>query len=136
MLRLLTLLAALAALGTTARALESQPVSSPHATVTLISDQAAIAPGQSFRLALRQRLAAGWHTYWVNPGDAGQPPEVTLDLPDGAHAQPMRFPAPERIPFGPLVNFGYNGEPVFIIPVTAPTRLRPGETFSVTARAD
>lgn len=136
MLRLFTLLAALAALGSTARALESTPVTSPHATVTLVSDHAAIAPGQSFRLAMRQRLAAGWHTYWINPGDAGQPPEVTLELPASARAEPMRFPAPERIPFGPLVNFGYEGEPVFIIPVTAPASLRPGDTFSVTARGD
>ena len=135
MLRLLALILALATAATAARALESAPVTSPRATVTIVSDQAAIAPGQPFRLALRQRLAPGWHTYWINPGDAGQPPEVALSLPEGAAAAPMRFPAPERIPFGPLVNFGYEGEPAFIIPVTPPATLRPGETFSLTAEA-
>jgi len=136
MLRVLMTLAALLALTPLARALESDPVASPRATVTIIADHAAIAPGQPFRLALRQRLAPGWHTYWVNPGDAGQPPEVSLTLPEGATAQPMRFPAPERIPYGPLVNFGYEGEPVFTIPVTPPATLRPGDTFSVTAEAN
>ena len=136
MTRLLALLALLTAFAPAAHALESRPVVSPQAHVTLISDHAAIAPGQSFRLALRQRLAPGWHTYWINPGDAGQPPQVALDLPAGARAEPMRFPAPERIPCGPLVNFGFKGEAVFTIPVTAPATLRPGESFTLTARAD
>ncbi|MBP0463760.1 thioredoxin family protein [Roseomonas sp. PWR1] len=135
MLRLLALILALATAAPPARALESAPVTSPRATVTIVADRGAITPGEPFRLALRQRLAPGWHTYWINPGDAGQAPEVTLALPEGAAAAPMRFPAPQRIPFGPLVNFGYEGEPVFIIPVTPPASLRPGETFTVTADA-
>ncbi len=136
MMRRFALLAALVATAPAAWAGESAPVTSPRATVTLIADQAAIAPGQPFRLALRQRLAPGWHTYWTNPGDAGQPPEVTLALPEGATAGAMRFPAPQRIPFGPLVNYGYEGgEAVFTIPVTPPASLRPGETFTVAADA-
>ncbi|CAH0273988.1 protein-disulfide reductase DsbD [Roseomonas sp. CECT 9278] len=136
MSRLLAVLFALTALAPAARALESLPVASPRATVTIVSDHAQVTPGQSFRLALRQRLAPGWHTYWTNPGDAGQPPEVTLDLPAGATAAPMRFPAPQRIPFGPLVNFGYEGEPVFIIPVTAPAAMRPGDVLTIEARGE
>ena len=135
MLRLLALLAAVMVLAPAARAGESAAVTSPRATVTLVADQAAIAPGQPFRVALRQRLAPGWHTYWLNPGDAGQPPEVTLALPEGATVGAMRFPAPQRIPFGPLVNFGFEGEAVFTIPVTPPAGLRPGETFTVSADA-
>ncbi len=135
MLRVLTFLLGLCAIVPGARAIESTPVTSPRATVTLIADQQAIAPGQSFRVALRQRLAPGWHTYWTNPGDAGQPPEVSFALPDGATAGAMRFPAPQRIPFGPLVNFGYEGEPVFTIPVTAPAGLKPGEVFTLEADA-
>ncbi|WP_198372692.1 protein-disulfide reductase DsbD domain-containing protein, partial [Roseomonas rosulenta] len=136
MSRLLALLIALIAAAPAAQALESAAVTSPRATVTILSDHDQVAPGQSFRLALRQRLAPGWHTYWVNPGDAGQPPEVTLDLPEGATAAPMRFPAPARIPFGPLVNFGYEGEPVFIIPVTAPAAMRPGDVLTIEARGE
>ncbi|BDG70266.1 protein-disulfide reductase DsbD family protein [Roseomonas fluvialis] len=136
MLRLLALILALVTSAPAARALESLPVASPRATVTLIADHAQITPGQAFRLALRQRLAPGWHTYWVNPGDAGQAPQVTLDLPEGATAAPMRFPAPQRIPFGPLVNFGYEGEPVFIIPVTAPAAMRPGDVLTIEARGE
>ncbi|MBW6397990.1 thioredoxin family protein [Roseomonas sp. HJA6] len=135
MLQVLTVLAAVLALAPAARALESAPVTSPRATVTVLADHDAIAPGQTFRIALRQRLAPGWHTYWINPGDAGQPPEVALTMPEGATSAPMQFPAPQRIPFGPLVNFGYEGEAVFTIPVTAPAGLKPGETFPIQADA-
>ncbi|MBR0654441.1 protein-disulfide reductase DsbD family protein [Plastoroseomonas arctica] len=107
----------------------------PRARVTLVTEVAAIASGVPFRLALRQQLAPGWHTYWRNPGDAGQPPEVTLALPEGATAAPMQFPAPSRIPYGPLVNFGYEGEAIFTIAVTPPAALRPGDTFAIEATA-
>ncbi len=108
---------------------------SPRARVTLVPEAASIAPGVPFRLALRQELAPGWHTYWSNAGDAGAPPEVTLTMPEGAVAAPMQFPAPTRIPYPPLVNFGYVGEAIFTIAVTPPPTLRPGDSFAIEATA-
>jgi len=134
MLRLLTALGLLIA-PALAEALETAPVTSPRATVTVVSGVEAVAPGEPFRIALRQRLAPGWHTYWSNPGDAGTPPELTLALPEGAAATPMAFPTPQRIPYGPLVNFGYEGEVLFPVTVTPPATLRPGERFAVEAEA-
>ncbi|WP_249680631.1 protein-disulfide reductase DsbD family protein [Roseococcus pinisoli] len=119
-----------------AGALESAPVTSPRATVTLVSDVAAMAPGQPFRVALRQRMAPGWHTYWRNPGDAGQPPELTLQLPEGWTAGELQFPAPHRIPFGPLVNFGYEDEAVFLMEIRPPANLVPGQVQRLEASAD
>ncbi|MBR0648456.1 cytochrome C biogenesis protein [Roseomonas terrae] len=136
MLRALTILLVALALAPAAGALETPAVTSPRATVTVIADHDAVAPGQSFRIALRQRLAPGWHTYWTNPGDAGQPPEMRLTLPEGASAGAMQFPAPERIPFGPLMNFGYEGEAVFTIPVNVPADAAPGSSFPIEAQAD
>lgn len=118
-----------------AGAAESEAVRSPRATATLVADRAAIAPGESFRLGLRLRLAPGWHTYWRNPGDAGAPPELTLALPEGMTAGPIAWPAPERIPYGPLVNFGYTGEVLLPLPVTAPAAAQPGESLRIAAEA-
>ena len=39
----------------------------------LVSLRAAIAPGERFAIALRQRIVPGWHTYWRNSGDSGAP---------------------------------------------------------------
>ena len=112
---LLTLLAVL--VGTPdLRAAESVAVVSPRATVTLISDTERVAPGQPYRVALRLRLAPGWHTYWQNPGDAGIAPELAFTLPPGVTAGPIIWPTPTRQPEDALMTYGYAGE--VILPAT------------------
>ena len=118
-----------------AAAVESTPVRSPRATATLVADVAAVAPGEAFRLGLRLRLAEGWHSYWRNAGDAGAPPEIVLSLPEGASAGALQWPAPERIAYGPLVNFGYKNEVLLPLAMHVPATLRPGDAFAVTAEA-
>ena len=118
-----------------AKAVESDPVRSERAVVSLMADQLAVAPGGSVMLGLRIRLAPGWHTYWRNPGDAGAPPEIELTLPAGATAGAIAWPAPERIEYGPLVNFGYYGDVMLPLPVSLPAGLPVGGTLPVTARA-
>src|SRR4051812_14995950 len=39
-------------------------------------------------LALAMHPRPGWHGYWLNPGDAGQPTTVAWQLPQGAAAGP------------------------------------------------
>lgn len=136
MARALLLLLALMLAPLAGWAQESAPVASPRATVTLLAERSAIAPGEPFRLMLHQRLAPGWHTYWRNPGDAGAPPEITFDWArPGWQAGELQFPAPSRKPFGPLMNFGYSGEVGFLIEVTPPPDLRPGDYVTITADA-
>ncbi|HEY8610836.1 MAG TPA: protein-disulfide reductase DsbD domain-containing protein, partial [Roseomonas sp.] len=128
---LLAILLAPFAAATPVGAVESDAVESPRARVTVVAEMAAVAPGQPFRLALRQVLAPGWHTYWTNPGDAGEAPSLELAMPDGGQAGAMGFPAPLRIPYGPLVNFGYLGEAVFPLTVTPPADLQPGRLYTI-----
>jgi thiol:disulfide interchange protein DsbD len=118
-----------------AAALDSLPVESPRATVVLTADHEAVAPGQTFRLLLRFRMAEGWHSYWRNPGDAGGAPEIAWALPEGASAGPLEFPAPSRIPYPPLLNYGYTGEVAFPVSVTVPRGLPAGEVFTLEAEA-
>ncbi|NGM22943.1 cytochrome C biogenesis protein [Roseomonas stagni] len=124
----------LAALPLAAQAVESAPVRSPRATVSLAADVAAVAPGESFRLGLRLRLAEGWHSYWRNAGDAGAPPEVTLTLPEGVAAGPIQWPVPDRIPYGPLVNYGYKNEVLLPLPVSVPAGFT-GDSLAIRAEA-
>ena len=118
-----------------ARAGESAPVRSPQATASLVAAAAAVAPGKAVELGLRLRLAPGWHGYWRNPGDAGAPPEIRLLAPEGAEAGPIRWPAPARIPTGPLVSFGYEGEVLLPFRATVPTGLAPGGRLAIEAEA-
>jgi len=114
----------------------AQPFTTPRSTTALVSEAASVAPGQPFRVALEQILARGWHIYWTNPGDAGAPPDITWTLPEGASASPLQFPAPSRIAYGPLVNFGYQNRASFLATITPPASLRPGESLTIIAEAN
>ncbi len=113
-MRLLLALLLLCWVGT-ANALESAPVRSAHGTASLVSDVDTVAPGMPFRVGLLLRLAPGWHTYWINPGDAGIPPELALTLPAGATAGPIIWPTPRRVPEGSLMTYAYTGD--LLLPV-------------------
>ena len=112
------LLAGILGISGRAGAAESAAVRSPRAVVTLVSDTDVPAPGTAYRLALRLRLAPGWHTYWKNPGDAGLAPEFSLTLPGGAQAGEIAWPVPQRLPEGPIMTFGYTGEVLLAVTVT------------------
>lgn len=110
----LAMVAALALWAAPAMAAESTPAQTSRVTATLVSDTDAVAPGQPFKLGLRLRIAPGWHTYWLNPGDAGTPADLAIT---GAKAGDIEWPTPERIPEGPLMAYGYKTE--VLLPVTA-----------------
>ena len=67
----------------------------------------------SNEVGLYFKLEPGWHIYWRNPGDAGEPPRIQWMLPKGITTGPLQFPAPKRLPLGPLMDFGYEDEVLF-----------------------
>jgi thiol:disulfide interchange protein len=98
----------------------------PRVTVSLVSDIVTLEPGSTFWVGLRQRIAPGWHTYWINPGDSGEPPNIEWSLPAGFTAGPIVWPAPERVPVTPFMSYGYTHEVVLPIQITAPGHLDVG----------
>ena len=80
----------------------------PHISVKLIADQDSVTPGSTFTLGVLFDPEPGWHIYWKNPGDSGLAPRFAWESSGGiAVASPM-WPYPEKIPVGPLVNYGYD----------------------------
>jgi DsbC/DsbD-like thiol-disulfide interchange protein len=98
----------------------------PQTTVTLISDQSAVAAGSQAWIGIHFQLEPGWHIYWMNPGDAGQPPKVQWALPAGWIAGPIEWPAPERLTNAAGVDYGYNGEATLLTKLKVPAGARPG----------
>src|SRR5262245_2127239 len=107
----------------------------PRVQVELVSEVAAVAPGQPFWIALRQRIAPGWHTYWMNPGDSGEPPRIDWDLPAGFRAGEFAVPFPQRISGGPAMTYGYSGEVVLPMTMTPPANVPPGKDVTLRGRA-
>ncbi|HEY8191111.1 MAG TPA: protein-disulfide reductase DsbD domain-containing protein, partial [Alphaproteobacteria bacterium] len=88
-------LAAIGVLSVTAPAF-AQP-DTHHAQLRLIPERSPVEGGETFFVAIEQTIDEGWHTYWTNPGDAGQPPTVRWTLPAGFEAGEIHWPAPEKI---------------------------------------
>jgi DsbC/DsbD-like thiol-disulfide interchange protein len=76
--------------------------------------------GGSMRLLVTERdgvvrgtleivLKPGWKTYWLNPGDGGIAPSLTLGGTEAGIAEPveLRFPAPAAINAGGVAFAGY-----------------------------
>src|SRR5262245_54244220 len=82
-----------------------QESAGPRVRVELISESAGIQPGGHVWVGLRQQITPGWHTYWINPGDSGEPTEIDWTLPAGFQASDIAWPHPERIPVGPVMSF-------------------------------
>jgi len=82
--------------------------SGPRVRVELLSEVTSFTPGQTFWVGLHQRISPGWHTYWMNPGDSGEPPRIEWALPSGFTAGEIAWPFPERIPAGPAMTYGYS----------------------------
>lgn len=99
--------------------------SAPHLSVQMVVPPAQIYPGQNFTAGLFFKLAPGWHVYWVNAGDSGEHPIIHWNLPTGITAGSMQFPAPKRLPLGPLMDFGYEHEVLFPIPMQVAANYTP-----------
>jgi thiol:disulfide interchange protein len=106
--------------------------SAPHLSVQLVVPPAQIYPGQSFTVGLYFKLAPGWHIYWINAGDSGEPPAMHWALPLGITADAIQYPAPQRLPLGPLMDFGYENQVLFPIPMHVASDFQPkGSTASL-----
>ncbi|MGH9635890.1 MAG: protein-disulfide reductase DsbD domain-containing protein [Candidatus Angelobacter sp.] len=96
----------------------SSPQAPPkHADVELLSRQASVKPNSDLQLGVHFILEKGWHIYWINPGDSGQPPSFKWQLPPGFSTGEIRWPRPERMqPSRSLADFGYHDE--VLLPLT------------------
>jgi thiol:disulfide interchange protein DsbD len=123
--RLIFVLFLLLAVGLPARAV-SNSADAPHVRVQLLVIPQGLNRGESADAGLYFKLEPGWHIYWKNPGDAGEPPHIQWTLPAGITAGPMQFPAPKRLPLGPLMDFGYEGEVLFPLKLHVANGVKPG----------
>ena len=100
-------------------AVSAQSSHIPHGTLEMVSDASSIAPGHEFTVGLQFKMEHGWHIYWVNPGDSGEPPRITWQLPKGLTAGEVQWPAPQRMGASTIVNYVYDGDVLLMAPVRA-----------------
>ncbi len=106
-----------------------------HVTAELLSEHVTLRPGTTAWVALVFEIVPNWHTYWRNAGDSGEATRIDWELPPGYSAGDIVWPPPERLPVGPLLNYGYSGEAIHLVPISVPEDARPGEDVTLTANA-
>lgn len=89
-------------------------------SIRLIADRGEITAGDTVTIGIEQTIAPHWHTYWLNPGDSGTAPRIAWTLPDDFKTHDIQWPVPKKLPFGPMVNFGYEDSAVLLQDITVP----------------
>lgn len=98
------------------------------ATVDWIGESPTCEPGKPLQTAIRMIHDPGWHSYWINPGEAGIKTTAEWKLPSGWKIEGLGFPAPTRFMTSDLAGFGYAD--TVLLPVT----VTPPADFTGTAR--
>lgn len=107
------------------------PAGGDRVTIRLFADHDAGVPGETVKLAVEQLIMAGWHTYWINPGDSGEPMKIQWGLPNGYKISDLLWPAPDHVPYGPLMNFGYSDRALTLADLKIPAGAKPGDTLNI-----
>ena len=102
----------------------------------LVAATDAVVPGQPLQVGLRLKHENEWHTYWQVPGDSGLPTRIEWQLPAGMTAGPIEWPHPHRLPAGPLMNFGYEGDTLLLTTVQGAGDLQAGTPVTLNAKAE
>jgi len=66
--------------------------------------------GGKLKIGLYFKIEPGWYLYWINPGEAGLPPQVEWELPPGFSLSSLEFPTPEKFLSSGYVVYGYKNE--------------------------
>lgn len=105
----------------------AQPARGPHGTAEIVAETRSFVPGRPIEAGILFKLEPGWHVYWKNPGDSGEPPRASWRLPSGFSAGTIQWPVPKVIRVGPLANFGYEGSVLFPVRIQTPPGARKAE---------
>jgi thiol:disulfide interchange protein DsbD len=98
-----------------------------HLHVQLVMPHGIAKAGSPLDVGLYFKLEPGWHVYWKNAGDSGEPPRIRWTLPEGFTASPFQYPAPQRLPLGPLMDFGYENEVLFPLTIAVGDKAKVGD---------
>ncbi len=94
--------------------------------VSLLLDNEQARAGTTITAAVRLQMPRGWHTYWRNPGESGDPTKIKWTLPAGVTAGTIQWPVPEKMFAQEIYTYGYHGEALLLVPLTLAADLKPG----------
>ena len=106
-----------------------------HITSVLEAESAAPKAGEGTTIAFAMTPEAGWHGYWLNPGDAGLGMTVDWTLPKGVTVGALRYPVPETLLISGLMNHVYEGPYAVLADLKVARDVPAGTRLPIRARA-
>ena len=107
----------------------------PYVKLRVLPEHGTIAAGETMWIGLEQSITPGWHTYWKNTGDSGATPRMQWTLPEGFEISEITWPVPHKLPYGPLLNYGYSDHVILLQKLSAPATL-PGGPVDFSLKAE
>ena len=107
-------------------ALNSFAAPKSHTTVELLLPVDAARPGDTVLAGIRLVMEPGWHTYWKNSGESGEPTKIKWLLPPGVTAGEIKWPTPERLEAEGQISFILHNEATLLVPLKLSADLKPG----------
>jgi len=101
--------------------------------IRLLAENGEVEGGDEIWIGIEQVIKPHWHTYWKNPGDSGTIAKADWKLPNGYEISDIHWPTPKRIPYGPLMNYGYEDNVVLLQKLKLPSQIG---TQPITLTAD
>ena len=95
--------------------------------VKLLLSHDTIKPDSTVMAGLELTMADGWHTYWINPGEAGIATSVKWKLPKGVTAGQIQWPMPEKFTALGLIGYGYHDKTILLVPLAIAADVAPGQ---------
>ncbi|WP_440905332.1 protein-disulfide reductase DsbD family protein [Catenovulum sp. SX2] len=112
---------------------EQSLATGPHIQVQVVSEYNQLNPEQTNWIGILLTPEAHWHTYWQNPGDSGEAPKMDWNLPEGLSIGDVIWPIPQQIKVAHLVNYGYEGQNLLMLPISFDTssQYQTGDTVEI-----
>jgi thiol:disulfide interchange protein DsbD len=88
----------------------------PEPRLAAIPEYAAVAPGATFRVAVRIEIPSGWHIYWTNAGENGLASTLTWRTPSDIPAGVAVWPAPEALENASTISHILHGTVYVVTP--------------------
>ncbi|MCF7668163.1 MAG: thioredoxin family protein [Verrucomicrobia bacterium] len=104
-----------------------------HTRAELVLNAEAAAPGDTVYAGVRLEMDEDWHTYWRNPGEAGQATSIEWELPEGIRSGDILWPVPEKDVLAGITSYFYSDEVVLLAPLEVSESFPKGEELIVKA---
>ena len=112
-------------------------VTRDHISARLIAETRSLVPGTLSRIGLLFEIDPGWHLFGPMRNDSGLPLRVEPRAPEGFGFRSPLWPAPQRmISEGSVLDHVYRNRVTVILPLEVPVDARPGQTVTLSCRAD